>query len=64
MVDTNDMPILLVQVLEEFVSRASPDSNVVWDACRSVEFRSRKVSEGMEVYAVDGSSNEAENQLC
>jgi len=50
--------------LEEFISCAFPDSNVIWDARRSVEFRSRKVSEGMEVYAVDGSSNEAENQLC
>lgn len=36
---------------------------MVWDACCSVKFWARKVSEGVEVYAVDGSSDKAENQL-
>jgi hypothetical protein len=43
------MPIFSMQILETLVSRAFQNRNMVWDSRRSVEFRPRKVFEGVEV---------------
>lgn len=63
MIDPDNVPIPSVQVLQELVPRALQDRNMVWDARRRTQFGSRKVPEGMKVYAIDGSGNEAEKQL-
>jgi uncharacterized membrane-anchored protein len=60
-IDTDDMSILSVQVLQKLVPRTFKNRNMVWNARRRVQFGPREVPEGVEVYAVDGSSNEAEN---
>jgi hypothetical protein len=62
-INSDDVPILSVQVSQERVPRALPNCNMVWDARCRVQFGPWKVPEGVEVYAVDGSSNEAEKQL-
>jgi len=61
--DTDYRSILLVQIMEDVVAPAINLINKVRNACCCVKLWSGELAKRVEVHAVNGSDNEAENQL-